>query len=133
MEREGFERERLEIETIGCVVIRGDGFGVAIDHHRFVAVFLEREGCVAATIVELDSLPDAAGSTAENDDLRAIDGAGFVFLFVRGIEVGREGFEFRGASVDALEYGYNAKLVAAGANGSRFHVPQFSELFIAGS
>ncbi len=67
-----FESERLEVEAIGGVVIGRDRFRIAIHHDGLVAVFLEREGGVAAAIIEFDSLPDAAGAAAEDDDLGAV-------------------------------------------------------------
>ena len=36
------ERQRLEVEAIGGVVVGGDGLGVAVDHDRLVAA--RREG-----------------------------------------------------------------------------------------
>src|SRR5271155_768821 len=77
-----FKRERLEVEAVGGVVIGRDRFGVAIDHHGFVTVFLERKGGVAATIIEFNSLPDAAGAAAEDDDFRTVHRVGFVVFFV---------------------------------------------------
>jgi hypothetical protein len=64
-------RQRLEIEPVGGVVVGRDGLGVAVDHDRFVAGIGQREGGVAAAIVELDALADAVGTAAEDDDLLA--------------------------------------------------------------
>ncbi len=64
-----FERQRLEVETVAGVVVGRDGFRIAIDHDRLVAVFAQRERSVAAAVIELNSLPDAVGPAAENDDL----------------------------------------------------------------
>src|SRR4051794_18989312 len=80
-----FQRKRLEIETIGRVVVRGNRLWVAIDHDRFVALFFERERCMAATVIEFDALPDPVWSASENDDLLAVARLRFVFLFVRGV------------------------------------------------
>ena len=52
------ERERLEVEAVGGVVVGGDGLGVAVDHHRLVAGVLQRHDRVHAGVVELDALPD---------------------------------------------------------------------------
>ena len=41
-----FDRERLEEEHIGRVVIGADGLRVGVDHDRLEARFLEREGGV---------------------------------------------------------------------------------------
>ena len=67
-----FERERLEVQAVAGVVIGGDGFRIAVDHDRFDAELLQREGGVAAAVIELDSLPDAVGTAAENHDFLAI-------------------------------------------------------------
>ncbi len=67
-----FGRQRLEIEAVGGVVVGRDGFRVAVDHDRFKAGILQREGGVAAAIVELDALADAVRTAAEDDDLLAV-------------------------------------------------------------
>src|ERR1019366_10626436 len=92
-----FERERLEVEAVAGVVVGGDGLGVAVDHDRLDAHFLQRERRVAAAVIELDPLPDTVGTAAQDHDLFAGGGVGFARSFVVGIEVGREAFEFGGA------------------------------------
>ena len=77
-----FKRERFEIEAIGSVVIGRNRFRVAIHHDGFVAVFMQRKASVAATIIELDSLPDAIGPAAENHDFVAGLRVGFVFVLI---------------------------------------------------
>ena len=67
-----FERERLEVEAIAGVVVGRDRLRIAVDHDRFVIELLQREGGVAAAVVELDALADAVGAAAENHDLLAI-------------------------------------------------------------
>ena len=52
------ERERLEVQPAGGVVVGGDGLGVAVDHHRVVAGVAQREAGVHAGVVELDALAD---------------------------------------------------------------------------
>ncbi|HEY4917215.1 MAG TPA: carbamoyl-phosphate synthase large subunit, partial [Solirubrobacteraceae bacterium] len=67
-----FERERLEVETVGGVVVGGDGLGVAVDHHR-VAPGLAHGHCgVHAAVVELDALADPVGAGTEDHDTRPI-------------------------------------------------------------
>ena len=66
-----FERERLEVETVAGVVIGGDGLRIAVDHDRLDAEFLQREGGVAAAVIELDALADAVGAAAQDHDLLA--------------------------------------------------------------
>ncbi len=69
-----FKHQRLEVEAVAGVVVGGDGLRIAVDHDGFVAVVLEREGGVAAAVVELDALADAIGAGAENDDLGLVVG-----------------------------------------------------------
>ena len=64
---------------------------------------------MAAAIVELDALTDAVGATAQDHDLLAVAGAGFVFHvahrrgFVGRIHIGGLRLKLGGAGVDALE------------------------------
>ncbi len=64
-----FQHQRLKVEPVAGVVIGGDGLRIAVDHDGLVAVVLEREGRVAAAVIELDALADAIRPRAENDDL----------------------------------------------------------------
>ena len=61
--------ERLEVEPVGRVVVGRDGLRIAVDHDRLEARLVEREGGMAAAIVELDALADAVRPAAEDDDL----------------------------------------------------------------
>ena len=65
------ERQRLEVELVGGVVVGADRLRVAVDHDGLEAVFLQREGGVHAAVVELDALPDAVRAAAEDHDLLA--------------------------------------------------------------
>ena len=70
-----FERQRLEVQPVGGVVVGRDGLRVAVDHDGLEAVLSQREGRVHAAVVELDALADAVGPAAEDHDfLRAIVG-----------------------------------------------------------
>src|ERR1019366_112288 len=66
------ERERLEVEAVGGVVVGGDGLGVAVDHDGVAPGLAHGHGGVHAAVVELDSLPDAVGAGAEDHDGLAI-------------------------------------------------------------
>ena len=70
-----FERERLEVEAVAGVVVGRDRLGIAVDHDRLDAELLQRERRVAAAVVELDALPDAVRTAAEDHDLLAIVGS----------------------------------------------------------
>ena len=85
-----FGGERLEIEPVGGVVIGRDGFGIAVDHDGLIALRRQREGGMAAAIVELDALADAVGAAAQDDDLLLVAGIGFAFrLAADGCFIGR--------------------------------------------
>ena len=77
-----FERERFEIEAITGVVIRGYGFRIAVDHDRLIAVVAKSERCVTAAVIKLNSLPDAIGSAAQDDDFFLLSRRRLVFIFV---------------------------------------------------
>ena len=66
------ERQRLEIQAVGGVVVGGDRLRIAVDHDRLVADLLQREGGVHAAVVELDALADAVRPAAQDDDLASV-------------------------------------------------------------
>ena len=103
-----FKDERLKVEAVAGVVVGRDGLRIAVDHDGLVAIVFERESGVAAAVVELDSLADAVGARAENDDLRLVGRRRFVLFVVGRVEVGRHRFELGGAGVHELEDGANA-------------------------
>ena len=77
-----FERERLEVETIGSVVVGRDCFRIAVDHDRLETGFAQRKRSMTAAVVKLDSLPDAIRTRAEDHDLAPVGWLRFVFRFV---------------------------------------------------
>ena len=113
-----FRRERLEIEPVGGVVVGRHRLRIAVDHDGLVADFLEREGGMAAAVVELDALADAVGPAAEDDDFLLVGRRRLVGDFagerrlVGRIHVGRGRGEFGGAGVDALEHRPHAERAA---------------------
>ena len=96
------ERERLEVETVGCVVIRRHGLGIAVDHDGLEIRVAECKTRMAAAVVELYSLPDTVRSGSEDHDLAPFRRIGFTFFFVGRIHVGRERFELGTARIDAF-------------------------------
>src|SRR5204863_3350767 len=84
------------------VVISRDRLRITVDHDGLVAVFAQREGRMAAAIIELDTLPDAVRSTTENDHLLALRGLRLVLFFVRRIHVWSEALEFGSARINPL-------------------------------
>ena len=113
-----FRRQRLEIEPVGGVVVGRHRFRIAVDHDGLVADFLQREGGVTAAIVEFDTLADAVGTAAENDDLlfvgrrRLIDHRAVKRRLVGRIHISGGRGEFGGAGVDALEHRPHAERAA---------------------
>ena len=91
--------ERLEVKPIGGVVIRGYGLGVAVDHDALETVLPRRQRCVNAAVVELNALPDAVRSAAENHDFFPAVGLRFALLFVGGVKISRGGRKLGGARV----------------------------------
>ena len=66
------ERQRLEVQAVGGVVVGGDRLRVAVDHHRVAAGRADGHRRVDAAVVELDALADAVGSGAEDHHRRAV-------------------------------------------------------------
>jgi len=97
-----FERQRLEVQPVGGVVVGGYGFRVAVDHDGLVAVLAQRERGVHATVIELNALADAVRAAAEDDDLFLLLGLGLALLFIRGVHIRRGRGELGGAGIHAL-------------------------------
>ena len=71
-----FERQRLEVEAVGGVVVGRHRLGIAVDHHGLEAFGLEAEHRVTAAVIELDALADAVRAAAEDDDLLLVGRVG---------------------------------------------------------
>ena len=99
------ERQRLEVEPIGGVVVGRHRLGIAVDHHGLEPLGLEAEHRVTAAVIELDALADAVGAAAEDDDLLLVGRIGLAAVFEAAVEIRRERLELGGAGVDALERG----------------------------
>src|SRR5664280_844047 len=93
---------------------------------------------MAAAVVELNSLPDAIGPAAEDDDLLAIRRRSFVFFFVGRIEIRRETFELGGASVHPFVHRSNPAgmplfVYEVGCAATVLHFPKMRQPFIGES
>ena len=77
-----FERKRLEVESIGSIVVSRDRFGIAVDHDGLEAGLMQRKRSVTTAVVKLDSLSNAVWTRAEDHDLASIRWRGLVFGFV---------------------------------------------------
>ena len=126
-----FQCQRLEIQTIRSVVVRGNCFRIAIHHDRFVSVFFQRKRSVAAAIIKLNPLPDAVRPAAQNHHLRTIHRRRFILFFVRRIQIRCKGFELRRAGIHPLEHRLHAQFFASRAHARCFHAPQFRDFLIA--
>ena len=113
-----FERQRLEVEAVGGVVVGRHGFRVAVDHHRLEAFGLEAEHGVTAAVIELDALADAVGAAAEDDDLLPVGRLGLARVLKAAVEIRRKRLELRRAGVDALERGPELQLLPLLAHGA---------------
>src|SRR6266498_5834896 len=97
-----FKGERFEVETVGRVVIRRNGFRVAVDHDRLKARIPKGKGGMATTIVKFNSLADAIGPGAQDHDLTAIGRRCFVFRFVSRIQIRGKRFKLGAAGINAF-------------------------------
>ena len=111
--RDVLERQRLEVETVDGVVVGRDRFGVAVDHDGLEPLFAQGEGGVTAAVVELDPLADAVRPAAEDHDLLPRRRVRLALVLVGAVQVRRERLELRGAGVDALVGGLDARARAA--------------------
>lgn len=112
-----FQRQRLEVQAVGGVVVGGDGFRVAVDHDGLEAVIAQRQCRVHAAVVELDALPDAVGATAQDHDLVAVARQRFALVLVGRIQVRSAGGEFSRTRVNALVHRAHLERAAQRAHG----------------
>ena len=101
------EGQRLEVEPVRGVVVRGDGLRVAVDHHGLEPRLAQRHHRVHARVVELDALADPVRPRAEDQHLRALGLRGDLRLgsrvgLVGAVVVRRARRELGGARVDGL-------------------------------
>ena len=80
----------LEIQAVGGVVIRGDGFGVIVDDHHIVTQLAQGPDAVDAGIIELNALADADGPGAQHQHHR-LAGPGMEPGFAQGFRPGTQG------------------------------------------
>ncbi|CCJ77186.1 hypothetical protein BN135_2250 [Cronobacter muytjensii 530] len=98
-----FQRNRFEVETVGSIVVGGDGFRVAVDHDGLVTVFAQRQCGVYAAVVELNALADTVRPAAQHHDFFTIlVRVRLALFFISGVHVGGIGGEFRRAGIHTL-------------------------------
>src|SRR3954451_19805239 len=96
------QRQRLEVESIAGIVVRRDRLRIAIYHDGLVAVLAQSEGCMAAAVVELDSLPDTIRSAAKDKDLLLCSRRRLIFFVVATVEIRGEALELCRAGIYQL-------------------------------
>ena len=97
--------QRLKIQAVGSVVVRGDSLRVVIDNHHVVAQLLQRPDTVDRGVIKLDALADADGAGAQHHDDRlaaAGEGPGLAEPVIGGVEIGRLRVKLRAAGVHHL-------------------------------
>ena len=112
-----FERERFEVELVGCIVVGGNRFGVGVHHDDFVAFAAQRKGGVAAAVVEFDTLTDSVRAAAQHHDALLVTvtrnfADGFRIFCPAAVIIRRDGFEFAGAGIHGVVARNKADLLA---------------------
>src|SRR5262245_54346799 len=118
------EREWLEVETVGCVIVGRDRLRITVHHDRLEAFVLQSESRVAAAAIEFDPLSYPVRTTAENHDLLAVAGFGLILFLIRRVEVWRVGFEFCSARIDAFVDRSDRIIAALPSNVTRFRADE---------
>ena len=122
--------QRLEVQPVAGVEVRGHGLWVGIDHDAADPGLGERPGRVHAAVVEFDTLADADGAAADDDGLLTLKRQGLILLVVGAVIIRGGSLEFGGAGVHGLVDGPQAPLVALVAHLLRQHVRQRAHLAV---
>ena len=93
------EGERLEVQLVRGIEVRGDRFGIRVDHDRLEALLPQRDGGADAAVIELHALANTIRSAAEDDHRSAATARRFVLLVVAAVEIRRRRGELTGTSV----------------------------------
>ncbi len=97
--------QRLEVQPVGGIVVRGDSLGVVVDNHHLIAQLLQRPHTVDRGVIKLDALADADGAGAQHHDDRPAgpgEGPGLAEVVVGGVEIGRLRVKLGAAGVHHL-------------------------------
>ena len=95
---------------IAGVVVSRHRLRIRVDHDGLIAGVAEREGCLAATVVELNPLADAIGPAAQDHDAplvalrsRLILSQNRWLLVSLSIDIDRRRFQHRSAGMRCVE------------------------------
>ena len=95
------DRQRLEEQRVGGVVIGRHGFRVAVDHDRFGPHLAQRERGVATAIIELDALADSVRPAAQDHHPAfVVRRRQLGLVLVRAVVIRRVSLELRRTGVD---------------------------------
>ncbi len=108
------EREGLEVQPVGGVVVGGHRLGVAVDHHRFEPDRTQRGRGMHTAVVELDALADPVRPGTQDQHLGLLGlrgdlGLGGGVELVAAVVVRRLGVELGRAGVDGLVHRVDAE------------------------
>ncbi len=106
------ERQRLEVQPVGRVVVRADRLRVAVDHDGLDADLAQGHRRMNAAVIELDALADAVGPAAQDDDLAAVRRIRLALALVSRVQVRRGRLELRPARVHHLIDAVDAERLA---------------------
>ena len=112
-----FGRQRLKIQLVRNVKVRGNRLGVVVDDNCLEPSLRKSPGRVNRTVVKFDALADADRTGAENQNLPALRHSfrGFVHVIsvINRIEVRRLRLELRGTGIYHFVSGGNAAGIAS--------------------
>ncbi len=103
-----FPGQRLKIQTVGGIIIGGNGFRVTIDHDRFISCIRQGIAGMDTAIVKFDPLADAVWPAAQDDHFLAVGDVCLAFrlvqaiAFIAGIHIRGRAGKFACTGVDPL-------------------------------
>ena len=97
-----FKGERLEIQAIGDIEIRGYSFRIAVNHNGFIAICAQGQGGMHAAVIEFNALTYAIGPSPQHHDLVPGRRCSLAFFLIGGIHIGGGRSKFGGAGIDTF-------------------------------
>ena len=97
-----FQRQWLEIQSVGSIKVGRYSLGIAVDHNGFIAIFTHRESGMHTAIVELNALTDTVRTAAQHHDFFLVGGIGFALFLIGRVHICRIRCKFTGTGINAL-------------------------------